>query len=113
MASGLPTLPSLVMHTPSTSPSLSPQTSPAKSDGAPLLGNRSSNPLHLAPSSMSFTDVTFMQRLRKRAGVLVALLVFQSCSSFILASFEALLKKHSVRSWHSNLAHAHAFADCS
>jgi Mg/Co/Ni transporter MgtE len=38
----------------------------------------------------------FAVRLRKRAGVLVALLIFQSCSSFILASFEALLKRHSV-----------------
>ena len=38
----------------------------------------------------------FVTRLRKRAGVLVGLLVFQSCSSFILASFEKLLQKHSV-----------------
>ena len=41
-------------------------------------------------------DASFSQRLRKRAGVLVALLVFQSCSSFILASFEKLLQRHSV-----------------
>ena len=38
----------------------------------------------------------FSMRLRKRAGVLIGLLIFQSCSSFILASFEELLKKHSV-----------------
>ena len=35
-------------------------------------------------------------RLRKRAGVLIGLLIFQSCSSFILASYEQLLRKHTV-----------------
>ena len=41
-------------------------------------------------------NATFIQQLRKRAGVLVGLLVFQSCSSFILSSYERLLQKHSV-----------------
>ena len=45
---------------------------------------------------ITFWNEPFVYRLRKRAGVLIALLVFQSCSSAILASFEALLKKHSV-----------------
>jgi Mg/Co/Ni transporter MgtE len=39
---------------------------------------------------------SFAHQFRRRAGVLVALLAFQSCSSFILASFETLLQKHTV-----------------
>ena len=39
---------------------------------------------------------TFYQRLQKRAGVLIGLLIFQSCSSFILAHYEKLLQRHSV-----------------
>jgi Mg/Co/Ni transporter MgtE len=35
-------------------------------------------------------------RLKARAVLLVGLLLFQSCSSFILSSFEELLQKHSV-----------------
>ena len=38
----------------------------------------------------------FCDRLRARAMLLCGLLLFQSCSSFILSSFEALLQKHSV-----------------
>ena len=49
-----------------------------------------------ARANVLHVDAPFAVRLRKRAGVLVALLVFQSCSSFILASFEELLQKHSV-----------------
>jgi Mg/Co/Ni transporter MgtE len=78
--------------------------------GAPLLGgSASSSSLSSLHNAAGHDGVGFKQkigllpaeasfgvRLRKRAGVLVALLVFQSCSSFILASFEELLKKHSV-----------------
>ena len=39
---------------------------------------------------------TFWQRWRKRSAVLIALLIFQSCSSFILSSYEVLLQRHSV-----------------
>jgi cation transporter-like permease len=54
----------------------------------PLLGGFPGTPL---------VDILpFWQRLRKRAGVLIALLIFQSCSSFILAHYEALLTRHSV-----------------
>lgn len=54
----------------------------------PLLGGFPGSPL---------VDILpFWQRLRKRAGVLIALLIFQSCSSFILAHYEALLTRHSV-----------------
>ena len=47
-----------------------------------------------APSAM--TDGSYSSRLRARVVLLVGLLVFQSCSSFILASYEDLLKRHSV-----------------
>jgi Mg/Co/Ni transporter MgtE len=36
------------------------------------------------------------QKLLERAGVLIALLIFQSCSSFILEDYEVFLLRHSV-----------------
>lgn len=39
---------------------------------------------------------SFGARLRKRAGLLVGLLVFQSFSSFILSTYEPLLQRHTV-----------------
>ncbi|KAL1522100.1 hypothetical protein AB1Y20_021743 [Prymnesium parvum] len=41
-------------------------------------------------------DHGFLARLRPRAGLLVGLMIFQSCSSFILASYEPLLRRHPV-----------------
>lgn len=38
----------------------------------------------------------FWQQLLERAGVLIALLIFQSCSSFILEDYEVFLMRHSV-----------------
>lgn len=81
--------------------------SPSSNDAAPLLGSASypgsstslaslHSSLEKPRTALPLPQASFAVRLRKRAGVLVALLVFQSCSSFILASFEALLKKHSV-----------------
>ena len=49
-----------------------------------------------ASSSAHPLSDPFALRWRKRAGLLVGLLAFQSCSSFILASFEKLLQRHSV-----------------
>ena len=53
------------------------------------------SPMLGSVSGVSFND-PFVYRWRKRTAVLIALLVFQSCSSFILAHFEQLLQKHSV-----------------
>ena len=61
---------------------------PSKEENMHLVGGSSSN-------LGSLTD-SFVVRWRKRVAVLIALLVFQSCSSFILASFEQLLQRHSV-----------------
>ena len=58
-----------------------------------------------SPESMRLVDSkslvgsiqdSFSDRWRKRTAVLIGLLLFQSCSSFILAHFERLLQKHSV-----------------
>ena len=55
---------------------------------AGLLGARQAQqPLELQP---------FLPRLQKRVTLLVGLLVFQSCSSFILSSYEQLLTQHTV-----------------
>ena len=66
-------------------------TSPGSKEHEPLLTGRLA--VGLNANSM---PPTFGQRLRKRAGLLIGLLVFQSCSSFILASYEVLLQRHSV-----------------
>lgn len=62
-------------------------------DRAPLLAAASSadDEIHAV-----VREVPFAARLRKRAGLLIALLVFQSCSSFILSTYEQLLQRHSV-----------------
>lgn len=52
--------------------------------------------MHMATALQLSAMPTFLESLYKRAGLLVGLLVFQSCSSFILASYESLLQKHSV-----------------
>lgn len=39
---------------------------------------------------------SYYARLRPRAMLLIGLMIFQSCSSFILAAFEQLLQKHPV-----------------
>ena len=41
-------------------------------------------------------DFSFCTRLKPRASLLVGLLIFQSCSSFILSSYEQLLRQHPV-----------------
>ena len=53
------------------------------------------NPGLASPSQLSVAD-SFALRWRKRTALLIGLLAFQSCSSFILASFETLLQRHSV-----------------
>ena len=53
------------------------------------------SPRFAGVAGVSMAD-PFAFRWRKRTAVLVALLAFQSCSSFILAHFEKLLQRHSV-----------------
>lgn len=47
-------------------------------------------------SSSSAAHESFGHRLKKRAGLLIGLLVFQSFSSFILSTYEELIKDHTV-----------------
>jgi len=60
------------------------------------LSQRESAQELLAHEHLVTHELTFCSQLRKRAGLLICLLMFQSFSSFILASYEQLLQKHSV-----------------
>ena len=75
------------------STSSSPEGTPTKSDISIRLPRHSAEDTIAIPTSL---HEPFSTRLRKRAGVLVGLLIFQSCSSAILASFEKLLQRHPV-----------------
>ena len=70
-------------------------------DAEPLLlnGSEPASPLLTGVSAASAewpTRPPLQACLRQRASLLVGLLVFQSCSSFILSSFAELLQRHTV-----------------
>lgn len=70
-------------------------------DAEPLLlnGSEPASPLLTGVGAASAewpTRPPIQASLRQRASLLVGLLVFQSCSSFILSSFAELLQRHTV-----------------
>ena len=64
---------------------------PSPTSATPLVGFSS-----VMPSSPTGSAPAAPTRLSHRAALLVGLLVFQSCSSFILSSFGELLQRHTV-----------------
>lgn len=62
--------------------------------GPSIMLNKDLGSMSVLDCPLEFPDVTFIQSLTDRSGWLIGLLVFQSCSSFILAKNEELITRH-------------------